>query len=195
MATLNSIIIHGHGLPLLTKSITKSHNSSLARVLLSTKLFSKLYPETSRVFSTPKKRNWVLGAITEDQEVAPVKANESKDEKNNLLSKGSENFEPFSTFLPLSGDLKDEDLDKLTSRAINAAIVLGFGTLAITKLFTIDHDYWHVSYLNNVINAIGTLFVASYHLCTWEFRDFYIWDSPLLKILPTHFFIYGLYDF
>lgn len=31
-------------------------------------------------------------------------------------------------------------------RFFNAAIVLGAGTLAITKLLTIDHDYWHVSY-------------------------------------------------
>jgi len=37
------------------------------------------------------------------------------------------------------------DNDKFVGRAINAAIVLGFGTFAITKLLTIDHDYWHVS--------------------------------------------------
>lgn len=38
-----------------------------------------------------------------------------------------------------------EDYDKFVGRGINAAIVLGFGTLAITKLLTIDHDYWQVS--------------------------------------------------
>lgn len=31
------------------------------------------------------------------------------------------------------------------SKAINASIVLGFGTLAVTRLLTIDHEYWHVS--------------------------------------------------
>jgi protein Mpv17 len=36
-----------------------------------------------------------------------------------------------------------EDFDKLLSRGINAAIVLGVGTVAITKLLGIDHDYWH----------------------------------------------------
>lgn len=29
--------------------------------------------------------------------------------------------------------------------AINAGVVLFLGTFAITKLLTIDHDYWHVS--------------------------------------------------
>ncbi|KAL2926385.1 Peroxisomal membrane protein 2 [Bienertia sinuspersici] len=36
-----------------------------------------------------------------------------------------------------------QDLDKLIDRAINATIVLVAGTFAITKLVTIDHDYWH----------------------------------------------------
>lgn len=41
-----------------------------------------------------------------------------------------------------------DDSDRLTSRAINAFIVLGFGTFAVSKLLTIDHDYWHVSVFN-----------------------------------------------
>lgn len=36
-----------------------------------------------------------------------------------------------------------QDFDRLFGgRAINATIVLGVGTFAITKLLTIDHDYW-----------------------------------------------------
>lgn len=34
-------------------------------------------------------------------------------------------------------------MEKLIDRAINASIVLAAGTFAITKLLTIDHDYWH----------------------------------------------------
>ncbi|MED6211761.1 hypothetical protein PIB30_076734 [Stylosanthes scabra] len=37
----------------------------------------------------------------------------------------------------------DDDPDRLLSRAINTALVLGFGTFAVSKLLTIDHDYWH----------------------------------------------------
>lgn len=42
---------------------------------------------------------------------------------------------------PLGGE---EDLDKMVDRSINAAIVLAASTFAITKLLTIDRDYWHV---------------------------------------------------
>lgn len=38
-----------------------------------------------------------------------------------------------------------EDSDKFVGRAINATIVLTVGSLAITKLLTIDHEYWQVS--------------------------------------------------
>ncbi|PPS06466.1 hypothetical protein GOBAR_AA14182 [Gossypium barbadense] len=37
-----------------------------------------------------------------------------------------------------------DNVKKLSSRAINASIVLGFDTFAVSKLLTIDHDYWHV---------------------------------------------------
>lgn len=36
-----------------------------------------------------------------------------------------------------------EDLNKMVDRAINTAIVLAASTFAITKLVTIDRDYWH----------------------------------------------------
>lgn len=46
----------------------------------------------------------------------------------------------------LSGSEKEEqDLNKLIDRGINATLVLAAGTFAVSKLLTIDHDYWHVS--------------------------------------------------
>ncbi|PIA29524.1 hypothetical protein AQUCO_05900035v1 [Aquilegia coerulea] len=42
---------------------------------------------------------------------------------------------------------EEEDVEMLIDRAINAVIVLAAGTYAITKLLTIDRDYWHVSCL------------------------------------------------
>ncbi|KAF3643858.1 putative F-box/kelch-repeat protein-like [Capsicum annuum] len=41
-----------------------------------------------------------------------------------------------------NGDNK-EDMEKFVDRAINATIVLAAGSFAITKLLTIDQDYWH----------------------------------------------------
>ncbi|XP_026663275.2 uncharacterized protein LOC103714610 isoform X2 [Phoenix dactylifera] len=44
---------------------------------------------------------------------------------------------------PSSSSLEEgEGVDRLVDRAINAAIVLAAGTYAITKLLTIDSDYW-----------------------------------------------------
>ncbi|KAI3699381.1 hypothetical protein L2E82_43651 [Cichorium intybus] len=36
-----------------------------------------------------------------------------------------------------------EEIDKFMGKAINASIVLGVGTLAVTRLLAIDHEYWH----------------------------------------------------
>ncbi|KAJ8567877.1 hypothetical protein K7X08_020599 [Anisodus acutangulus] len=44
---------------------------------------------------------------------------------------------------PNNGENKEEDIEKLIDRAINATLVLAAGSFAITKLLTIDHDYWH----------------------------------------------------
>ncbi|KAL8107430.1 hypothetical protein AgCh_023998 [Apium graveolens] len=38
---------------------------------------------------------------------------------------------------------EEEDLDRLIDRGIDATLVLAAGTFAVSKLLTIDHDYWH----------------------------------------------------
>ncbi|KAK7272507.1 hypothetical protein RJT34_29144 [Clitoria ternatea] len=43
----------------------------------------------------------------------------------------------------LVGNESEEDMEKLIDRTVNAAIVLAAGTFAVTKLLTIDSDYWH----------------------------------------------------
>lgn len=39
---------------------------------------------------------------------------------------------------------ENEDMVRLVDRMINATIVLAAGTFAVSKLLTIDRDYWHV---------------------------------------------------
>ncbi|KAK9268368.1 hypothetical protein L1049_000117 [Liquidambar formosana] len=41
------------------------------------------------------------------------------------------------------GKMEVEDMERFIDSAINATIVLAAGTFAITKLLTIDRDYWH----------------------------------------------------
>lgn len=44
--------------------------------------------------------------------------------------------------------MNEEEFMKFVDRSINATIVLAAGSFAITKLLTIDSDYWHVSRLS-----------------------------------------------
>lgn len=54
-----------------------------------------------------------------------------------------------------NGKLEQEDMNRVIDRAINATIVLAAGSFAITKLLTIDHDYWHVSYYLLVLEVLS----------------------------------------
>jgi len=49
-----------------------------------------------------------------------------------------------------SGASGGGDGNKMLDRGINTAIVLGASTYALTKLLTVDQDYWHVSLLSSV---------------------------------------------
>ncbi|KAH9792507.1 peroxisomal membrane 22 kDa (Mpv17/PMP22) family protein [Citrus sinensis] len=127
---------------LTTKSISNSPKFSCSPVIFSIKPITASHKvSTSKNLSllTSKRRKWVIGSVTEDKEVFPADNKLLKDDKNGLLVNGSEDFEA------VSSDDKEVvgDNDKLISRAINATIVLGAGTFAVTRLLTIDHDYWH----------------------------------------------------
>ncbi|XP_028751858.1 mpv17-like protein [Neltuma alba] len=96
-----------------------------------------------------RTRNWVVGSVTEDREVVSVD-NGPEETENRLTLKGSDEPEglsasssSFSSKMEAGGGGGGDDSDRLTSRAINAIMVLGFGSFAVTKLLTIDHDYWH----------------------------------------------------
>lgn len=94
--------------------------------------FSKPHKTPPPIFSQSAKRCRVITSVAEDREPIPVVSNDRK-----VLQPS-----------PPSNDNNTEvvgDTDILTGRAINASIVLGFGAFAVTKLLTIDHDYWHVS--------------------------------------------------
>lgn len=82
----------------------------------------------------------------------------SKDREQSLSLDGSEKIEAdssssSSSFSEEKGAV--EVLKGFSGRAVNATIVLGFGTLVVTKLLTIDHELWHVSFLAfwNYINS------------------------------------------
>lgn len=82
----------------------------------------RINPFKNRKRLITERRNLIVKSIIEDREAVDVK---------------NDNFKP--------EEEQTEDTDRLMSRGINAAIVLAAGTVAVTKLLTIDHDYWQVS--------------------------------------------------
>ncbi|XP_057505465.1 uncharacterized protein LOC130788769 isoform X2 [Actinidia eriantha] len=93
----------------------------------------KSNPFIISTFSTKKRPNRVICSVTDDTNFVSDKV----EEPNGRFGREIEKEE---TLVPAVGS---EDYNKFVGKAINAAIVLGFGTFAITKLLSIDHDYWH----------------------------------------------------
>lgn len=116
-----------------------------------------------------RKQTAVVSVATDDlTDVIPVNSNDSVDQQQDMVGRaetdqdsstnhqvggfafesgagggvGGGVFPSPSSSASLLG--RGEDLDKMVDRAINAAIVLAAGTFAITKLLTVDRDYWHV---------------------------------------------------
>ncbi|KAJ8532392.1 hypothetical protein K7X08_012315 [Anisodus acutangulus] len=114
----------------------------------------------------------VVGSVSNETDVIPVQCTDTTDQKNGVViglerevelggggdmdiigfgNKGRLSFEGAGGFAssssgvggPNNGENKEEDMERLIDRAINATIVLAAGSFAITKLLTIDHDYWH----------------------------------------------------
>ncbi|KAM2204528.1 hypothetical protein ACFX1S_024159 [Malus domestica] len=141
MATLNTIAAHNLPSPSTSSFATQSHKPNSLSLFFCTQTSSKPHPPRLPAFPTRKKRSWIVRSITEDREVVPLKKKDTGEQDSSLLLNGSGEFQALSTSSEEKGE--GDDLDKLTSRAINALIVLGFGTLAVSKLLTIDHDYWH----------------------------------------------------
>ncbi|KAM1112574.1 hypothetical protein EV1_045050 [Malus domestica] len=141
MSTLNIIAAHNLPSPSTSSFAAQSHKPNSLSLFFCTQASSKPDPPRLSGFPTRKKRSWIVGSVTEDREVVPLKEKLAEEQDSRLLVNGSEEFQALSTSSEEKGE--GDDLDKLTSRAINALIVLGFGTFAVSKLLTIDHDYWH----------------------------------------------------
>lgn len=137
-------------------SLTKTHKTypSSPLLLLSTKLLTKSNPSKNTILSAKKTRTLIAGSLKEDKKVVPVKDKPLNDKNNPLFVNGSKDSDLLSSSSSSSIVESDDDEDRMTSRAINATIVLGCGTLAVSRLLTIDYDYWHVSNAFVTLNSV-----------------------------------------
>uniref|UniRef100_A0A2P2KAQ6 Peroxisomal membrane protein 2 isoform X2 n=1 Tax=Rhizophora mucronata TaxID=61149 RepID=A0A2P2KAQ6_RHIMU len=141
MATLNAISIHE--VCALAKPIKKRpHDPHSSALLLSPRSSPVLKPNQRR----RRRRSWFVGSLTEEREAVDDNDidNPSKNKaKDPSFLDGSKFFEALSSSSIEKEGESDGDKQRLITRSMNAAIVLGFGTLAVTRLLTIDRDYWH----------------------------------------------------
>ncbi|KAJ4726257.1 Peroxisomal membrane (Mpv17/PMP22) family protein [Melia azedarach] len=121
------------------------------------------------IFLRNKQRNqgsWVLYSVLQEElDVIPVQSQDSTDMQEGVVvgredgeltsqasqvggfSDGTLSLEGFSSASSSSSSVEEgsehEQMERFIDRTINATVVLAAGTFAITKLLTIDHDYWH----------------------------------------------------
>ncbi|KAL1823374.1 hypothetical protein ACET3Z_010152 [Daucus carota] len=128
-------------------------------------------PSSSKSFKphqkTPFRASISVKSLPQEFDVIDANTHDCKDPKDGILSglerekegedvmnevvgvfgnDGRLSFEGATGFssVGLSGSEKEEqDLNKLIDRGINATLVLAASTFAVSKLLTIDHDYWH----------------------------------------------------
>ena len=104
-------------------------------------------------------------------------------------SEGRLSLEGFSSSVSSSSagvGVEEEDLEKLVDRAINASIVLAAGTFAISKLLTIDHDYWHGWTLFEILRY------APQH--NWSAYEEALKTNPVLAKMMISGVVYSLGD-
>lgn len=156
---------------LLSLSKPKPKPSNLPAI----SLLPPLLPAAGRISPKPYqgKFNLVAAAVGDGFDVIPVQSEDRVDQPDGAVSMereceateadpivgafGSEasgrlSFEVgFSSTASTVGgpgpgpDKSREEMERLVGRTINAAVALAAAPFAITKLLTIDQDYWHVS--------------------------------------------------
>ncbi|KAG6793870.1 hypothetical protein POTOM_003094 [Populus tomentosa] len=202
MAALQAISPHGL-LPLSKPKKTISKN-------LQNPQFLSLKLPRSQTFSR-NKQSWHLNSVVhEELDVIPVQSGDSVDQQEGMVaipveregtefaaqvsgfggSDGQFSFEGFSSASSsgIDGESieRQSESERLIDRTINAMIVLGAGTYAITKLLTIDHNYWHGWTLFEILRY------APQH--NWSAYEEALKTNPVLAKMMISGIVYSLGD-
>lgn len=154
----------------------------------------------------------IVKAVSKEQDVIPLQSNDFTDHQVGILvseiereveggkdvqliggfggSEGRLSFEGGFSSASSSGDgnqvVEGENLDKLMDRTINATIVLAAGTFGITKLLTIDYDYWHGWTIFEILRY------APQH--NWSAYEEALKENPLLAKMMISGVVYSIGD-
>ncbi|PSS16210.1 Peroxisomal membrane protein, partial [Actinidia chinensis var. chinensis] len=196
MATLNSITPH--------KFLSLS----------SPKPTISLRPSLTQIFPRNKqKQRVIIGFVAKELDVIPVQSSDCTDQQDGVVSgtereieggervsqvvggfggeggrlsfEGASELQGFSSASSSSGG-EEEDFEKFIDRAINATIVLAAGTFAISKMLTIDHDYWHGWTLFEILRY------APQH--NWSAYEAALKANPVLAKMVISGVVYSLGD-
>ncbi|KAI4322904.1 hypothetical protein L6164_022554 [Bauhinia variegata] len=106
-----------------------------------------------------------------------------------LFFEGAADFQGFSSSSASVGDEsggETNEMNKLIDRTINATIVLAAGIFAITKLLTIDSDYWHGWTLYEILRY------APQH--NWSAYEEALETNPVLAKMMISGLVYSMGD-
>ncbi|KAL8505942.1 hypothetical protein ACS0TY_016973 [Phlomoides rotata] len=133
----------------------------------STFLKSQPPPSTTKIFSKPNYRKLSLQLVNSaanELDIIPVQSGDAVDQQDGVVFiereaeatevvggfrterlsfEGAAGFSSAASGVGGPDSKSREEMERFIDRAINATIVLAAGSFAITKLLTIDHDYWH----------------------------------------------------
>lgn len=155
-------------------------------------------------------RNWERRSLTEDLDVIPVQSNDVVDQQEGRVFIANEleddlpknqvgGFNAEGRFqLETAGaqvqigtgsqvpQIEKEEEIKQIDRTINAMIVFAAGTFVVTKMLTIDHDYWHGWTLYEIVRY------APVH--NWTAYEEALKTNPVLAKMVISGAVYSLGD-
>ncbi|MCT6644442.1 Mpv17/PMP22 family protein [Staphylococcus aureus] len=155
------------------------------------------------------KRRWETRSLADDLDVIPVKSNDTVDQQEGVgfMSQETEKlptsqvggFKPegglsletagaqmqIGSGSQVSQADKEEEM-KFIDRAINATVVFAAGSFVVTKMLTIDHDYWHGWTLYEIVRY------APVH--NWSAYEEALKTNPVLAKMVISGAVYSLGD-
>lgn len=155
------------------------------------------------------KRRWETRSLADDLDVIPVKSNDTVDQQEGVgfMSQETEKLPTSQVggFKPEGGlsletagaqmqigsgsqvsEADKEEEMKFIDRAINAAVVFAAGSFVVTKMLTIDHDYWHGWTLYEIVRY------APVH--NWTAYEEALKTNPVLAKMVISGAVYSLGD-